>query len=428
MTDLPMRHCALERCGTLFQPRNKRHKYCTEEHRREAQNDRKKAQTIKPLDEMLADMEQSDISRENARQLKRILGAEQRVQRYLTVLREACLSYEPTPLVIKPGAKHAERPEHEWIFVTSDWHTGQRTTIEETGGIYEHSISTVRGQVAKMWSALESIHDVESKGRNITKLNLLGIGDFVDHDDMRPSQHREVEDVISVQTVEAFDLLVWLVRQALTRFPEVEVDLIGGNHDRWTRMKGNAGLGELSYKDTVAWLLGAFMQRTLAPDIESGRLKVRNWETFFGYKRVNDIKVVFEHGSSIKWNANSYGGIPWYGVSQLGPKYDAMLGGADLVCIGHGHRASILPNGRNWLVTNGALPATSTYVQSGMKAVQRPLQWLIDTHAEHGITGFHPLYADVPEALMPGMIWDDPEHYAGLASVSELDWTPPAPR
>lgn len=420
MTDLPKRQCAREGCEEWFTPKRENHRFHSERCRRQVENQRKRAVAEdKTLAQVLDETHLEDIKRDNAADLKRTLARESRMRRYEAVLRESLLEYEPTPLVVKES-KHDHMPEHEYILVLSDWHTGLKVRLEETGGVYYQDVSTTRAQVAQLWQALESIHRTDLASRRVTKLNILAIGDFVDNDNMRPSQHRKVEDVMSVQTVQSFDLLIWFIRQALTRFKNVEVDVVGGNHDRLSQKAGDAGLGELDYIDTVAWLIGAFAQRTLGEDIRAGRLDIKNWETFFGYKRVSDLKVVFEHGSSFKWAANSYGGVPWYGVSSLGPKYESMLGGADLVFMGHGHRAAILPNGRNWVITNGALPATSTYVQSGMKTVSRPLQWLVSTHREHGVTGFQPLYADVPEALLPGMVWEDPDRYSALATSKSV--------
>lgn len=421
-----IRTCALEDCDEQFVPRNERQKYHSRTCARKASDRRRRAETKaaldaarpKTVDEQLAEQRRRDEERRHKAELRSLSSARVVREEYYDILRDALGAYDATPLQPNPHT-HPGRPEHEWVLHLSDWHVGQKTTMAETGGLYEQDVSTTRAQVAELWRALSLVHEIETSGRRIDKLHVLSLGDFIDHDDMRPSQHRKVQDVMTVQTVQAFDLVAWLIRQCLTIIPEVEVDLVGGNHDRISRMRGDAGLGELDYIDTISWLVGAFLERTLASDVEAGRLKIRNWETFFGYKTIADRKWVFEHGSSFKWASQSYGGVPWYGVQNLGPKYESMLGGADVVSMGHGHRAAILPNGRNWVVVNGALPATSTYVQAGMKAVQRPLQWLLSVHKEIGITGFHPLYADVPEALLPGMVWEDPSFYADKASGKE---------
>jgi hypothetical protein len=211
--------------------------------------------------------------------------------------------------------------------------------------------------------------------------------------------------------MQAADLFMWLCRQALTIFPEVEVEMVGGNHDRTGRNKGNAGLGELDYADTVSWLIAEMAVRKFE---DEPRIKIRNWQTFFGYKLIAGQRVVFEHGSSIKWAANSYGGVPWYAVSMLPRKYGDMLGPNDLTIIGHGHRPALLPAGRGWQLINGALPATTNYEQSSFKSVHRPLQFLVSMHEEYGLTGLTPIYLDVPGTVTD--VWTDPEGYAAQAN------------
>lgn len=407
------KHCGLLGCTKTFTPQRSNQKYCGRECANEAQKLLKKGAA--ELDDVLDSAHTRDLERKNRAELRKILAAENRMRRYETILRECITEHDPTPLVVPKVDVQGDESEHEWILALGDWHTGQKTTIEQTGGMYEQDISTTRDQVAKIWKAVLQMYEIEKSGRSIKKLHILGLGDFVDGDDMRPSQHRHVEEVVTVQVIQAFDLLVWLIRQLLTIFPEIELDMIGGNHDRVGRNRGDAGLGELDYIDTYAWLLGAFIQRTLAEDIDAGRLKVRNWETFFGYKKIAGKRIVFEHGASFRWGGG-YGGVPWYGISALGPRYGQMLGEPDLVFLGHGHRPALIPHGEGWIVANGALPATSTYVQSSFKTVQRPQQWLVSMHRRLGVTGFQPIYCDVPGQLKPGMIWEDTEHYATMAN------------
>lgn len=374
------------------------------------------------LEAALAESHARDIDLANRAELRKATALESRIRRYETILRECLTAYEPTPLVIPASREAKALPQHELILATGDWHTGAKVKWQETGGLYEQDVATTRGQIERLWDRIVRLHEIQSAGISYTKLHIIALGDLIDNDDMRPSQHRHVEDVMTVQTVQAFDLFTWLCRQALTLFPEVEVEVVGGNHDRTGRAKGYAGLGELDYADTVSWLIGEFAKRQFA---DEPRIKVRNWQTFFGYKTVANQRVVFEHGSSIKWNANSYGGVPWYGVSMLPKRYADMLGKADITIMGHGHRPAILPDGRGWLVINGALPATSHFEQSNFKTIHRPLQWLMSVHEKYGLTGWTPIYLDVEGTVVPGEVWEDPDGYAAAANARPgLDWTP----
>jgi hypothetical protein len=360
-----------------------------------------------------------DVEQANRAELRKSTALEGRLRRYDAALRDCLTEYEPTPLVF-PENRKGELPKHEMVLLVGDWHTGAKTQMHETGGVYEQDVATTRAQVEMLWDRVQRLHSIQSAGINFTKLHIISLGDLIDNDDMRPSQHRNVEDVMTVQTVQAFDLFTWLCRQALTIFPEVEVDGVGGNHDRTGRNRGNAGLGELDYADTMSWLIMEFSKKMFA---DEPRIKIQNWQSFFGYKKIAGQRAVFEHGSSFKWNANSYAGIPWYSVSMLPKRYKDMLGQHDLTFIGHGHRPALLPDGRGWQVINGALPATSNYEQASFKSIHRPMQTLLSVHEKYGLTGWTPIYLDVPGTVLPGEVWIDPEGYAERANKrpSSLD-------
>jgi hypothetical protein len=365
------------------------------------------------LDVALAEAQARDSEQAAKQELRKMTALESRIRRYERVLERCLTAYDPTPLVVDPPKKRDKLPEHETILCIGDWHTGLSVKLHETGGIYEQDVETTRRQVTMLWDRIARLHEIDSAGIYQKKLHIVSLGDLVHNDDMRPAQHREVEDVLTVQTVQAFDLVTWLIRQALTLYPEVEVDFVGGNHDRTGRNRGNAGLGELDYADTVSWLIAEFAQRQFT---DEPRVKINNWQTFFGYKQVAGKRIAFEHGSSIKWSAGSYGGVPWYGVSMAARKYADMLGGLDLMVIGHGHQPAVLPLNTGWLVVNGAFPATYQYEQSAFKSVHRPLQWLLSLHETWGLTSWRPVYLDVPQTLKPGEIWTDTEKYASLAT------------
>lgn len=409
--------CAATDCSETFIPTRSTQKY----HSRlcavraaNARRSRASGAVADTLEDALEAAHAKDVADRQRLELKKATALESRIRRYIAALEDGLEAYEPTPFVpVHTKKEAAALPEHEAILLTGDWHTGQRTKIHETGGIYEQDIETTRLQIFKLWDRMQRLHAIESSGIHYRKLHIISLGDLIEGDDMRPAQHRQVEDIMTSQTVQAFDLFTWLIREALQLYEQVEVDLVGGNHDRTTRNRGNAGLGELDYADTMSWLIGEFTQRLFA---EEPRVKIRNWNTFFGYKEVAGQRVVFEHGSSFRWNAGSYGGVPWYSVSQLPRKYAEMLGEADIMAIGHGHRPAILPAGRGWMVVNGALPATSNFEQSAFKSVHRPLQWLLSVHEEHGLTGYKPIYLDVPGTVMPGEVWSNPEAYADLAN------------
>ena len=343
---------------------------------------------------------------ELTKELRQLQRTEAKRQEYVTAIRDVLAPFAPSEYIPIQGVT-TERSEHSWALLFSDWHVGQRTPIQTTGGIYEQTTEITRWQVDRMMRALKSIHTVQSKGYDIRKLLVVFDGDLLENDSMRASQAYGIDRLVTQQAVEVYDLMGFVLRQLLS-FPgieEIEVHNVGGNHDRTSQKPGLAGLGELDYVDTYSWLVGTLLARAFA---DEPRIKLTNWETFFGYTTFSGLRVIFEHGSSFRLGQGSYGGIAWYPVINAANKLVDMLGGGDLVLFGHLHQPAVVPIKQGaWVAINGALPATTSYVQAGMKAVRTPTQWLINVHKEHGVVEFHPLYAPPPSLKKPGHIWKE---------------------
>lgn len=342
-------------------------------------------------------------NRELATELAQLQRTEAKRQQYIRSIEASLDPYEPTPLV-PARESYEDLSPHSWLLQFSDWHVGQSTPIQSTGGIYEQTTEITRWQVESMVEALRSIHDTQSKGYDIRKLMVVFNGDLLENDSMRASQARGIDRLVTQQAVEVFDLMGYTLRQLLTLpgVEEIEVHNVGGNHDRTSQKAGNAGLGELDYVDTYSWLVGTLLGRALA---DEPRINITNWETFFGYAQFCGKRIIFEHGSSIRLGVGSYGGIPWYPVMNGANKMIDMLGGGDIVLLGHVHSPAVLPIKQGaWVVVNGALPATTGYVQSSFKAVREPTQWLLNLHEEHGVVEFHPIYAAPPTMKKSG-VW-----------------------
>lgn len=343
--------------------------------------------------------------REMIRELQQLQRTEAKRQQYVESIRQALTGFEPTPFVAL-DPKFRQAPEHHWLLDLSDWHLGQYTPIQTTGGVYEQSTAITRWQIEEMLIALKSIHKVQASGQSIRKLLVVFNGDLVENDCMRASQAAKIDLFVTQQAVAAFDLAAYVLRQLLTLpgVESIEAHNVGGNHDRTTQRAGDAGLGELDYVDTYSWLIGAMLERAFENE---PRISITNWETYFGYTEFAGRKVIFQHGP-FRTSTGSYGGVPWYPIVDKAQKFISMLDGGDLVLFGHIHRPAVLPLGQDaWLVINGALPATSTFIQSTFSALRTPTQWLINLHREHGVIEFHPLYAPPANLKQPGHVWQE---------------------
>ena len=361
-------------------------------------------ETEKTINHVITHEIEQQRRRELAKELSQLQRTEAKRQQYVRTIESSLAPFEPTPLVPQREDYSGLSP-HSWLIQFSDWHVGQSTPIQTTGGVYEQTTEITRWQVEQMVGALRSIHAVQQKAYEIKKILVVFNGDLLENDQMRASQARGIDRLVTQQAVEVFDLMAYMLRQLLTLpgVEEIEVHNVGGNHDRTSTKPGNAGLGELDYVDTYSWLVGSLLARALA---DEPRIKITNWETFFGYTQFCGQRVIFEHGSSVRLGVGSYGGIPWYPVVNGANKLMDMLGGAELVLMGHVHQPAVIPlKQRTWLVMNGSLPATTSWVQATMKSIREPTQWLLNLHEEHGVVEFHPIYAPPASFRKRGSIW-----------------------
>jgi hypothetical protein len=343
------------------------------------------------------------VQRELIRQLTQLQRTEAKRQQYIDTIRTSLKELDPPPPIDFQEFKGEDALAHKWVIVLSDWHIGQLTPIEHTGGVYEQNLGVTEWQIERLLSSIKSIH---AEGHRIDEVLLLVLGDIVEGDSMRPAQLRQIEIAVTRQALEAYRLLNYFIRciLALPGVERVTVENVGGNHDRTTARPGNAGLGETDYVDTYSWLIGGVLKESFA---DEPRVRITNWETFYGYTIFGGRRFVFEHGASFRTSTGSYGGIGWYPIMNAAGKYKEMLDGADFIVMGHFHVPALLPAGKSgWLVLNGALPATTHYVQSNYKGIREPSQSLLVLHESHGLIGLRPIYA-VPETLLSeGEAWD----------------------
>jgi hypothetical protein len=402
------RICALEGCSEVV-PSNRK-KYCSLAHQRDAA--RSSYQRRKVLGTLNLSMEEKiEAERERLKQqqlaktLMELQRGEAKRQEYLSAIRETLEAWspsEPIPVRELPGSV-----EVEWAIALSDWQVGQSTPLQSTGGVYEQTTALTRLQIDTLYKAIKDIHFVEvERGRKrVRRIWLNFLGDLVDGDCLRPAHAAQVDRVVMKQVIEVFDLCALFIRYILS-LPGVEqviADFVGGNHDRTSSRPGNASLGEVDYVDTYAWLIGSLLQRLFEND---PRVEIKNWETFFGYRKFAGMRHVFEHGASFRTSGSSYGGVPWYPIVNAAKGLIQMLGGAEVVWFGHFHQPAILPLGQDgWIIMNGSLTASSQFIQSSFKAVRQPLQWLVEFHEEHGVTQFLPLYANVGQVAPAGSVW-----------------------
>lgn len=358
------------------------------------------------LSEKLQRDKEAAQRRHDISNLKRLLSAENHRQDALRIIRDVAAMIEP-PKYHKVGRPSARAPHHTVSLVTSDWQTGQHSKLGASGGIYQQTTAITKRQIHQMWERFSLRHRIESDAKVFDEFVGFNLGDLLEGDSMRVSQASEIDSLVTQQALDVLDLLAYLIQRSLESFKKSRWLMVGGNHDRTSSKPGNAGLGELGFTDTYAWLIGEFLKRMFERSIDQGRLEIVNHESFFGTAVVAGLRCVYEHGASFKTSTGSYGGVPYYPIANAARAYKEMLDGADVILMGHHHKAMVLPmnGGWGWQIMNGALPPSSSWIQASFKGYGRPTQIMLDFHEEIGLTSWAPIYLEQPEHGRPGSYW-----------------------
>ena len=364
------------------------------------------------------------------KELKQLVGKKAQIDAIHDAIESASLRVDVPPLL--PFAEEQGEFDEEYpVLVLSDWHVGMNTDPRVSSG-YAVTVETATKQMNILIKSLYRCWDIQRRSMKWKKLLILDLGDSVEGQHMRASQHREA-DPVSVAAVQTGLLIANLIRAALQIFQEVEYRSVPGNHGRVSQKTGTAGLDEVDPINSWDWISTEYARGALGQfngsDVDlPARLKIYNHGTYIAKTEVAGWPIVFEHGSQIK--GGSYGGVPYYPVARAASNVKNLLASEEnldddtsrflkkvgepyLFCIGHFHRATMIPTNYGWVCMGGSFPPTTPYISSTKHQALRPTQWLLSLHPKKGLTMQRPLYLDLPE--WQGLTDDKPQ-------MPKLDW------
>ena len=250
-------------------------------------------------------------------------------------------------------------------------HLGQSTESRINGG-WQQDSTVARLQFASLRKQLLDAQPT----LNAHELVILDLGDDVDNDNMRVSQHRMVDQLVVQQTAEYGRLLAELVQDALSVYPTVRVERVPGNHGRTTQKSSYGGLAELDPIDSFDWLAGEFAREILRGDIAKGLVSLVNHDKWYGITEVQGHRVLFEHGASVKAPYSYLS--PLAAVERTAHAYRELFGEFKLYCLGHFHKSYVIPFGYNGLICgNGSFPPPSPFVVTNLHQATEPVQLLL---------------------------------------------------
>jgi hypothetical protein len=341
---------------------------------------------VDPVAEAEARLERIRLARAEKRALEDV-ASERSFRRSLESMISSVVPPMPAPVPFKPSPRNKARKGESLILHLSDWHYGEVVEAEKTRGHNEYNQEIAEQRAKRVFDGFHSIVDkLSAGGWNFNRLVVPINGDMLTGTIHELERHSGGRNIVQ-STFECASLLAGFLSPLASEFPRVDAYVTAGNH---TRMAP-----KMESKDpTRTW--DAAMGMALGLHLKNHKnVSVTVPNAYTCAIGIEGHTVVQTHGHQIK--GGSYGGSPWYGINRMVTNYNALeasRGGKVLAWMfGHFHSSSSIPNVHSEVFINGSLISGTEWTIDTLGKSDRPCQWLLCVHPEHGITSRWPLYA-----------------------------------
>lgn len=342
-----------------------------------------------PIEEAQARRERSRALREEREALEAVAG-ERSLRTTLEVLfRDVVPAIAPPPKYTPPRVPKGAVTETA-LFHWSDWHYGEVVLPERVRGYnsYDQDVATsrVRSVVANGRGILDRLR---TGGYHFDGAVVAVNGDLVTGTIHELEKHSNGK-VITQSVAECGALLAEAIRDLAADFPWVNVFCTVGNHGRLPDARRMEQKSPLRNWDA---LVAMFAQVALR---ECKNVTVTIPDAYAVGYDIGGHAFLQQHGHDVK----SWNGIPWYGIQRYTSRIVALEASQSrptpTFLFGHFHTATSLPHPGGETFINGSLIGATEYAVNALGAADRPAQWLLGVHPEHGVTHRWPVY---PEPL-----------------------------
>lgn len=305
------------------------------------------------------------------------------------LVRDAVPKVDPPPRFREPK-RTGESVEEALLLLLSDWHAYEVVKPERVYHLNEFNADVLGRRV---WRVVHGARSIVEKmrvgGWRFPRLVVACNGDFISGTIHDVEKHSDAPNVIQA-AIGCGYLLAQALRELAALFPLVEVFGTSGNHGRLPDHR------RVSQKDPSRnwdYLIYAVARQALAdvpqvkfylPDSYSAVYELQGW------------RFAQNHGHDIK----SWQSIPFYGISRAVTGLQSLLTAhgtpINYFLYSHFHNpGSIAAPGGEYFV-NGSLIGGTEFSVNGLGRADRPCQWLLGVHKDHGVTHRWPVYADGP--------------------------------
>lgn len=357
------------------------------------------AQNYKPKDlfkPKVDPVKQAEERRESARLLNlerealQAVAGERSFRSFLAnLIRETTPTLDAPPRYREPKKRGAAVDE-SLLLILSDWHAYERVESEQVYGLNEYNADVMGRRVWRVVSSVRSIADkMRAGGWRFPRLTVAANGDFISGTIHEVEKHSDAPDVMRA-AIGCGLLLAESLRDLAASFEAVEVFGVSGNHGRLPDRRKVHQKEPARNWDYLIYTIAEIALR----DVKAVKFYLPN--SYSAVYELEGWRFAQNHGHDIRqWNQ-----IPFYGINRQVTGLNALLTARGqpihYFLYSHFHNpGSIASPGGEYFV-NGSLIGGTEFSVNSMGRADRPCQWLLGVHRDHGVTHRWPVYAEGP--------------------------------
>lgn len=323
------------------------------------------------------------LIRENSRLLKELSRSKEWRSAILDIAKQR-IDRIPRPSSIPEPPKITPTSEYEIMnCLFSDCQVGETVTLKDTSGVNVYNFEIFKERVTRYFDKVIKIYSLHKQMYDIPRINLFGLGDYVEGEQIYPGQPFHICLHSLNQILDGSAFLADQVARLSPLVPEVFAIGVGGNHGRASRKRGD--LSDDTIFDLLFWKIVALRIENI-PNIkwvtsESSAAK------FF----VEDKLFMIHHGDAVQ----SWMNIPFYsldrwsrGQSQASRRF------FDYIIVGHHHRSCQFDVGYSRSILNGSFVGGSKLSVDKMGESNYPSQLVFGIRKGVGQTWQYELRLD----------------------------------
>jgi predicted phosphodiesterase len=280
---------------------------------------------------------QYHMDREEVTELRKLVNQQAWIERAIDTIREyAMMPSMPLP---HPDRDVGTVTDREHCLLFSDLQYGEKVSMAQTGGLANYNSAIAEKRLGMLVDRIVKVRDADP----VARLNIFGLGDYIEGTTIYPSQSFHVDKHVIAQTMDCGRAVSTFVRELSAYYPEVSFHSVLGNH------------GRIDKNMPVAANLDMMMMRyaeALSMNLKNVSMTVHD-QTWYAIVERMGQRFFLVHGDDMRLNMPSF--------EAYARRWRDLVGAYNYLLTGHHHRAISAELTATTLFINGSFVGPSEF-------------------------------------------------------------------